>query len=73
MAAEPPKNFEITIDKSGKVSVHTKGAKGNACHDWADLMVEILGRQESRLLTGEFYESASEQAKRTVDAKNRLK
>ena len=55
------------------IEVHTKGAKGNACHDCADLMVEILGRQESRLLTGEFYETAEEHAKRTVDAKNRLK
>jgi hypothetical protein len=73
MAAQPPKDFEISIDSTGKVSVHTKGAKGNACHDWADLMVEILGRQESRLLTGEFYETAEERAQRTVDAKNRLK
>jgi hypothetical protein len=71
MAAQPPKDFEISIDSSGKVSVHTKGAKGNACHDWADLMVEILGRQESRFLTGEFYETASEQSRRQLDIKNR--
>ncbi|HZZ41762.1 MAG TPA: DUF2997 domain-containing protein [Tepidisphaeraceae bacterium] len=71
MASPAPKNFEISIDPSGKVSFHSKGAKGSACHDWADLMVEILGRQESRLLTGEFYESAEEHAKRTLDNKTR--
>ena len=72
MAAQAPKDFEISIDAAGRVSVHTKGAKGNACHDWADLMVEILGRQESRLMTPEFYESVEEQARRQVDLKNRL-
>jgi hypothetical protein len=71
MATEPPKNFEITIDAAGRVTVHTKGAKGNACHDWADLMVEILGREQSRVLTGEFYESNEQRARNTVDAKNR--
>lgn len=70
MADRPPKEFEVTIDPDGKVTVHTKGAKGIACHDWADLMVEILGREESRRLTGEFYESTNEQARRQVDAKN---
>ncbi len=71
MAQQQPKEFEIQIDSSGRVTVQTKGAKGQACHDWADIFVQILGRQESRLLTGEFYESADEQARRQVDAKNR--
>jgi len=71
--AQPPKEFEIQIDVNGKVTVQTKGAKGNACHDWADIFVQLLGREESRTLTGEFYESSEQQARRSVDAKNRLK
>ena len=71
MAHHHPKQLEIHIDSRGRGTVQTKGAKGQACHDWADIFVQILGRQESRLLTGEFYESADEQARRQVDAKNR--
>jgi hypothetical protein len=69
--AQPPKEFEIQIDQSGKVSVHTKGAKGDACHDWADIFVQLLGREESRKLTSEFYESTNQQAH--VNATNRVK
>ena len=71
MAAEPVKNFEITIEASGKVTVHTRGAKGNACHDWADLMVEILGREQARTLTSEYYEAIEQEAQRRLDTKNR--
>ncbi|HEY7088345.1 MAG TPA: DUF2997 domain-containing protein [Tepidisphaeraceae bacterium] len=71
--AQQPKEFEIQIDPSGKVQVHTKGAKGEACHDWADIFVQLLGREVSRSLTGEFYESSNEQARRQVDVKNRVR
>jgi hypothetical protein len=71
--AQPPKEFEISIEPNGQVKVHTKGAKGPACHDWADVFAQLLGREVSRTLTGEFYESNQEQARGNVDAKNRLR
>jgi hypothetical protein len=69
--AQPPKEFEIQIDDSGKVTVHTKGAKGETCHDWADIFVQLLGREQSRTLTSEYYEST--QQKSHVNATNRVK
>jgi hypothetical protein len=48
--------FEIEIDPSGKVTVRTKGIKGEACLDYADLFVQIIGKEESRQLTNEYYE-----------------
>jgi streptomycin 6-kinase len=50
--------LEIEIDASGKVTVRTKGIKGEACLDYADLFVQLLGREESRQLTHEYYEEA---------------
>jgi hypothetical protein len=52
--------LEIEIDKSGKVTMRTKGVKGPACMDLADLVAQIVGREESRQKTQEFHE-ASEQ------------
>ena len=48
--------LEIEIDKSGKVTMRTKGVKGEACMDLADLVAQIVGREESRQKTQEFYE-----------------
>ena len=48
--------FEIEISPQGKVTVRTKGIKGPACLEYADLFAEIIGREESRELTGEYYE-----------------
>jgi hypothetical protein len=49
--------FEIEIARDGKVTVRTKGIKGPRCLDYADLFSQIIGREESRELTGEFYEA----------------
>ena len=49
--------LEITIAPDGKVTVKTKGIKGEACMDYADLLVQIVGREDSREKTVEFYES----------------
>ena len=48
--------LEIEIGKDGKVRVHVKGAKGKACLAYAQLLEKIIGREESRDLTQEYYE-----------------
>ncbi|MFH1746680.1 MAG: DUF2997 domain-containing protein [Planctomycetota bacterium] len=48
--------FEITISRSGKVSVEISGAKGPRCLKYAELLKEIVGHEQERRLTGEFYE-----------------
>jgi hypothetical protein len=52
--------IEIEIDKSGKVTMRTKGVKGPACMDLADLVAQIVGREESREKTQEFYEATEQ-------------
>lgn len=51
--------LEITISPSGKVTMRTIGIKGPACLDYAELLARIVGREESRELTSEYYEAAS--------------
>jgi hypothetical protein len=48
--------LEIRISPEGKVTVHTHGLKGEACLKYAQLLVEILGREESLEKTAEYYE-----------------
>ena len=62
--------LEIEIDPSGKVTVRTKGIKGAACMDYADLMARIIGREESRETTSEFYESADVDVRTRINARN---
>jgi hypothetical protein len=62
--------LEIEISPSGKVTVRTKGIKGPACMDYADLLARIVGREEHREKTAEYYETA-ELAERHVDVKQR--
>jgi hypothetical protein len=52
--------FEIEISPEGKVTIRTKGVKGGACLDYADLFAQIIGKQESRTLTHEYYETGQE-------------
>jgi hypothetical protein len=47
--------FEITISRSGKVKVHVKGVKGARCIELADLIQEIVGREDERQLTSDYY------------------
>ena len=62
--------LEIEIDPSGKVTMRTKGIKGAACMEYADLLAHIVGREESRERTHEFYEtSVHEHVRTTVDVK----
>jgi hypothetical protein len=52
--------LEIEIAPDGKVTVRTKGVKGPACMDLADAFVQLLGVEESRAKTSEYYESGTE-------------
>jgi DUF2997 family protein len=49
--------IEIEISAQGKVTVRTKGIKGPRCLDVAELFARIVGREESRQLTSEYYET----------------
>ena len=60
--------LEIEIAPDGKVTVTTRGIKGPACMDYADLMAQILGREEQREKTAEYYET-EEQVHRHVSLK----
>jgi hypothetical protein len=51
---------EIEISPDGKVTVRTKGIKGERCLDVAELFARIVGREESRQLTSEYYEQTEE-------------
>jgi hypothetical protein len=62
--------LEIEISPSGKVTARTIGIKGARCLDLADFLVQIVGREESRQLTSEYYE-ATEQVQNHVDVKQR--
>lgn len=62
--------LEIVIDATGKVTMRTHGIKGPACMDFADLMVQIVGREEHREKTAEYYETPTTLQHR-VDVKQR--
>ena len=47
--------FHITISKTGKVHVEVKGTSGARCLALADLIKEIIGREDERRLTNEYY------------------
>jgi hypothetical protein len=49
--------LEIEIDAAGKVTVRTIGIKGTHCLDVAEAVARIVGREESRQLTEEYYEN----------------
>jgi hypothetical protein len=62
--------LEIEISPSGKVTARTIGIKGPRCLDLAEFLARIVGREESRQLTSEYYEQA-EQVQERVDVKQR--
>jgi hypothetical protein len=61
---------EITIDKSGEVKVHIKGAKGKACLEYAKWLTLIVGKVKSQELTSEYYEP---EVKSRIDLREELK
>lgn len=52
--------LEITISPEGKVTVRTHGIKGETCMEYADLLVQIVGREEQREKTTEYYQTEQE-------------
>jgi hypothetical protein len=62
--------LEIEISPSGKVTARTIGIKGPRCLDLADFLAKIVGREESRQLTSEYYET-TEQVQDQVNVKQR--
>jgi hypothetical protein len=53
-----PEEIEIEIAADGKVVVRTIGIKGPKCLDVAAAIAQIIGREESRQLTEEYYEAS---------------
>jgi hypothetical protein len=53
-----PEEIEIEIGADGKVVVRTHGIKGPRCLDVAEAIAQIIGREESRQLTEEYYEAS---------------
>lgn len=47
--------FNITITRKGKVKVHVEGVKGQRCVEMADLIKEIVGHEDERRLTSDYY------------------
>jgi hypothetical protein len=47
--------FDIQIGKDGKVKLRVEGASGAECIALSDMLKEILGKEESRELTPEYY------------------
>lgn len=52
--------LEIEISPQGVVTMRTKGIKGEACMDVADLLARIVGQEQSRSKTSEYYETQVE-------------
>jgi len=48
--------FEIEVDRDGRVTIKTIGIKGPRCVDAAEVLAKLIGREETRQLTGEYYE-----------------
>lgn len=67
MASE---EIEIEIGTDGRVTVRTKGIKGEACKDYAAAVARIVGRIEASEPTAELYE-APDVVRRVVDIHER--
>ena len=52
--------LEIEIGPDGKVTVRTIGIKGPRCLDVAEAVARIVGQEQSRQLTSEYYEAHSD-------------
>jgi len=53
-----PEEVEIEVAADGKVVVRTLGIKGPRCLDVAAAIAQIIGREESRRLTDEYFEAS---------------
>lgn len=64
--------FDIQIGKDGKVKLKVSGASGSECLALTDMLKEIIGHEESRELTPEYYGSPG-QVRFTTEVKGRVK
>lgn len=60
--------LEISIGPNGEVTIRTIGIKGPRCLKEAQELAQIVGREQSRQLTSEFYE-AEQQVRGHVDVR----
>lgn len=67
---ERERELEIEIGVDGKVTARPIGAKGPECNHLADLLAQLIGREESRTMTSEYYET-HEDVTNEVDVKQR--
>jgi hypothetical protein len=49
--------FDIAIGKDGKVTVKVHGVSGQECLALSDMLKEIVGKEDARELTPEYYGS----------------
>ena len=54
--------LEITISKTGNVTVHVKNVKGKACLEYANWIAAAIGNVEDQKLTSEYYEPETKAA-----------
>jgi hypothetical protein len=47
--------FDIQIGKDGRITVKVHGVSGAQCIALSDMLKEIVGKEESRDLTAEYY------------------
>jgi hypothetical protein len=47
--------IDISIGKDGKVRIKVHGVSGQECVRLTDAIAQIVGREESREMTSEFY------------------
>ncbi len=53
-----PEELEIEISPTGQVTVRTIGIKGARCIDAAEFVAQLVGKEQSRELTSEYYETS---------------
>ncbi|MCC7083400.1 MAG: DUF2997 domain-containing protein [Pirellulales bacterium] len=63
--------LEIEIGPDGKVTVRTIGIKGPRCLDVAEMVARIIGQEQSRRLTNEYYEGLTD-VQQHVDVHRRM-
>jgi hypothetical protein len=66
----PAEELEIEIGPDGKVTVRTIGIKGPRCIDAAQFVARIVGREQSRTMTSEYYETQSD-TQQHIDVRRR--
>ena len=52
--------FDIRIGRDGRVKVIVQGVSGEECLELTDMLRDIIGREESRELTSEYYGPAGQ-------------